>query len=337
MTEFLRNYWYVAAWRKELTVKPLQRWILGEPIVLFRTEGGKVGALVDRCPHRGAALSLGRVTGEAIECGYHGLTFDSCGQCVRVPGQARVPPSFKTRSYPVVEKWRWVFIWMGEPDKADPAQIPDFHWQDDPEWIARGELLPVKANYTLIRDNLLDLSHAHFVHKKTLATDAVVKEPIRVESDNGTIKVIREMRDIEPSPLFRKAGGFQGRVNHKQVVNFNAPANIVIETTVSCIHDPKNIADLRVMNAITPESESSTHYFWSLGRNFNLQDDELTDFIFEANKATFFEDVSVIENQQQMLEAVSLPEKPLLFHVDGGVERVQQHVHRLLNDQQKGG
>ena len=200
---FLRDYWYVAAWRDELSTKPLQRWLLGEPLVLFRTESGQAVALADRCPHRGAPLSNGTVIGEAIECGYHGMTFGADGACVRLPGQTSAPPKFGTRAFPIVERWKWVFVWLGDPGKANESQIPNYHWLDDPAWVGRGETAHVKCHNSLLRDNLLDLSHAHFVHKKTLATDAVVEVPIEVESDAGKVVVTRRMTDIEPSPFSR--------------------------------------------------------------------------------------------------------------------------------------
>jgi phenylpropionate dioxygenase-like ring-hydroxylating dioxygenase large terminal subunit len=331
---FLRNYWYICAWREELTQQPLQRWILNEPIALFRTASGKVAALADRCPHRGAPLTTGQVRGEGLECGYHGLTFDSAGTCMRVPGRDSVPGAFSTRAYPAVEKWRFVYIWMGDPALADESLIPDWRWCDDPQWSARGETLPVNCHATLLRDNLLDLSHAHFVHARTLATDAVISAPIQVEESDNTVIVRRNMDGIAPSPFFRRIlGGFDGKVNHHQLIRFEPPASIVIELTV---WDPANIecrANLRVMNFLTPATDRTSLYFWSLARNMSLQDDALDDWIFKANRNTFFEDVDVIEKQQDLLERAPAPVRQLLFHVDGGVNAGRKLVARLLEDE----
>lgn len=333
---FLRNYWYICAWREELTQKPLQRWILNEPIALFRTQSGKVAALADRCPHRGAPLTTGQVRGEALECGYHGLTFDGKGTCVRVPGRDSVPAAYSTRAYPVVEKWRFVFIWMGDPALADESLIPDYHWCDDKEWNARGETLPIKCHAALVRDNLLDLSHAHFVHAKTLATDAVVGAPVNVEEVDGEVRVSRMMENIDPSPFFSRAlGGFKGKVNHRQIVRFRPACNIVIETTAWNVEDPDHAADFRVMNALVPETENTSHYFWSLARNFALDDDTMADWVFTANKNTFFEDQDILERQQDMLEHAPVPERDLLFHVDAGVNAVHKMVAGLYAQEQQ--
>lgn len=331
---FLHNYWYICAWREELTQKPLQRWILNESIAFFRTAGGKAAALADRCPHRGAPLTTGQVRGEGLECGYHGLTFDGEGKCLRVPGRDSVPGAFSTRAYPVAEKWRFVFIWMGDPAKADEALIPDYHWSDDAQWSARGETLPVGCHASLLRDNLLDLSHAHFVHSKTLATDAVIAAPVSVEERDDEIRVMRMMENIAPSPFFQRAlGNFNGKVNHRQIVRFLPASNVIIETTVWSVDNPNHCADLRVMNCLTPATDRSTHYFWSLGRNNNILDDALSDFVFTANRNTFFEDVDILEKQQEMLERAPPPKRQLLFHVDAGVSAVHKRVAALAQQE----
>lgn len=328
---FLRNSWYICAWREEITQRPLQRWILNEPIALFRTESGKIAAIADRCPHRGAPMTTGQVRGEGLECGYHGLTFDGAGRCLRVPGRDHVPGAFQTRAYPVVEKWRFVFIWMGDPALADEALVPDYHWSDDPAWTARGETLPVPCHASLLRDNLLDLSHAHFVHSKTLATDAVLAAPLEVEEIGSEIRVKRMMENIAPSPFFRRVlGGYDDKVNHRQVVRFLPASNIIIETTVWAVDNPNHCADIRVMNSLTPETDRTTLYFWSLGRNHDLQNDTLSDFMFTANRDTFFEDVDILAKQQEMLERAPPPKRQLLFHVDAGVNAVHKRVAELV-------
>ena len=135
---FLRNYWYVAAWSEEVGRKPLQRWLLNEPLAMWRRRDGTPAALADRCPHRGAPLSNGRIVGDDIECGYHGLSFCGDGGCTAVPGAGTLPAGLSTRAYPVVERWGRIFIWMGDPALADEAKIPDYHWKDDPGWAGRG-------------------------------------------------------------------------------------------------------------------------------------------------------------------------------------------------------
>jgi len=168
------------AWARELDTDTglLARTILDEPVVLCRMRDGLPVAFADRCPHRSLPLSAGTITEDGIRCGYHGLEFDRAGVCIRVPGQDRIPPDARVRCYPVVEKWRWIWIWMGEPDQADEALIPDYHWNDDPDWLSIGDRFHVRGGYRLLVDNLLDLSHVQYIHASTLGTEAVVKAAI---------------------------------------------------------------------------------------------------------------------------------------------------------------
>jgi phenylpropionate dioxygenase-like ring-hydroxylating dioxygenase large terminal subunit len=157
---FLRNSWYVAAWDREIGRPPLARMILGEPIVFYRQEDGRPVALEDCCCHRHLPLSLGRLEGDTLRCGYHGLRFDAGGRCVEIPGQAQIPPDAAIRSYPLVERLNWVWIWMGDPKRADPELIPNWWWADHPDWAcAKPDMLPVACNCQLINDNLLDVTH----------------------------------------------------------------------------------------------------------------------------------------------------------------------------------
>src|SRR6516165_9360698 len=173
---FLRNYWYVAAYDHEIGRCPLGRIILGEPIVFYRLEDGTPVALEDRCAHRHLPLSMGTLVGDVLQCHYHGLRYDKTGTCVRVPGQDTIPRSARVKNYPVVERYHWLWIWMGDPALADPDKITDFHWFDDPNWGAKGEYLHVKGNWQLVVDNLLDLTHLAFVHGTTIGNPALVNQ-----------------------------------------------------------------------------------------------------------------------------------------------------------------
>ena len=141
---FIKNAWYIAAWAHEVKDQPFARTICNEAVVLYREpEVGKVGALQDRCCHRGTPLRFGQVVEDGIECGYHGLVFDVSGACIRIPGQDRIPPKAKVRSYPLVEKNQFLWIWMGDAALADPALIVDFPYHDDQaKWPHKHEMLP---------------------------------------------------------------------------------------------------------------------------------------------------------------------------------------------------
>jgi phenylpropionate dioxygenase-like ring-hydroxylating dioxygenase large terminal subunit len=302
---YVRNAWYVAAMSRELAAGPLRRVLLDEPLALYRGASGAVAALADRCAHRGASLAMGRVEGDALECPYHGFQYGADGRCVRIPGLETIQPGVRVRSYPAIERWGWVFVWMGAPERAAPEALPDFRWNTEPGWTGRDALLPVGASYALLRDNLLDLTHAKFVHPRTLGTDAVTEFPIEAVRDGNVVRVRREMRAIEPSPFFRLVGGFAGRVHHAQTIEFHAPAAVLIHVQVHPSEPSERAApvEVRVLNALTPATAGSTHYFWNLTRRFAIDDARLTDTMYEQNAATFAEDVAIVEAQQRNLES----------------------------------
>ena len=329
---YLRNYWYVGAWSHEVTTeKPFQRFMLGEPMVFYRTEDGRAAALHDLCPHRFAPLSTGRVVGDGIECGYHGFTFDPNGACTCIPGMEKVPEKVRVRGFPVVEKWGWVFVWMGEAEAADESQLTDFHFLDDAEWAGKGETMPVKAGHELLRDNLLDLTHAKFLHRTTLTTDAVTEFPVEATTTSSQVNVRRRMVDIkQTSPLWTKVGGFTENVTQWQNVEFTPPANIVIKMGVhsseSATEDKR--IEFRILNSLTPETETTTHYFWAIMRNFKVDDPDMTEMTFAGNKEAFKEDQWMVEKQQEMMNRLDEP-TPIAVPHDRGVLNVTQLTERL--------
>src|SRR6266566_8849055 len=165
---FLRNCWYMAGWSRDFTVGTLFGvTMLNDPIVIYRQANGSLAALRDRCCHRFAPLSRGRVEGDDLRCMYHGLKFAPSGKCIEIPGQAKIPPQACVRTYPIVDKYSGAWIWMGDPSLADESLIPDFVGIDDPRWAMHPGRMDYNANYMLINDNLLDLSHLAFLHQKS--------------------------------------------------------------------------------------------------------------------------------------------------------------------------
>jgi vanillate O-demethylase monooxygenase subunit len=329
---YLRNEWYVAALSDELEGRPVARTLLGQPLVLFRTASGKAAVMDNRCPHRGAPLSTGEVVGESLVCGYHGFSFETTGRCNHIPGGAVIPAKACVRSYPVVDRWGWVFVWMGDLAHVDESLLPNFRWTAEPGWAGGRDYLHVRSNYTLVRDNLLDLTHARFVHKNTLATSAVTDTPIRTSLHGRVVRVERNMLNIEPSPFFKKIPGFKGRVDHRQCIEFHAASYISINTTVTAVagEDDDRTAAFYVLNAMTPETDKSTHYFWALVRNFAPEDDEVTRMQHELNRATFQEDVDILEQQQALLDSAPADWQPVAVPNDGGCIQAARLMKRLL-------
>lgn len=327
---FLSDFWYAAGWSAEIADKPLARRILDRPIVLFRTAGGKAAALDDCCPHRMVALSQGWVEGETLRCGYHGLRFDCAGACVEIPGQALIPPRAKVRAYPVVDRWHLAWIWMGDPAAADPATIPSLPWMDSPDWAFSNGTIVYDCDYVLLLDNLIDLSHTTFVHRQTIGTDDVARTPIKTTAERDRVLVERYMNDTEPSIMYVKAGGFTGKVDRWQRIEYTPPANIVIDAGAvpAGTNDKSRGIDTRVVNIITPESRARTFHFWAFVRDFKLDDADMTDYLARALTHTFNEDKVLIDGQQRNVEA--RPQQRMLDNnADAGVVQVRRIVERL--------
>ncbi len=331
---FLTGFWYAAGWSSEITTRPLARRILDQPVVLYRTEGGQAVALDDCCPHRMVPLSYGTVEGESLRCGYHGLRFDCAGRCVEVPGQTSIPPRARVRAWPLVERWQFAWVWMGNPEAADPALIPDLPWLDSPQWTCATGCVTYACNYVLLLDNLIDLSHTSFVHRSTIGTDAVARTPVKTAAEGDCVRVEREMHDTEPSRLYQKAGDFKGRVDRWQRIDYWPPSRVVIDAgavSVDPAEDGRRI-NTRVINIITPETSRSTFHFWAFARDFKLDDRSMTDFIGDSLLVTFNEDRVLIDHQQRMLD--ERPQQRMLDNsADLGVVLARRMIDRLLRDQ----
>lgn len=339
---YLRNRWYVAARSDEIEKGPVGRTIMDEAVVLFRGEGGRASALEDSCAHRYMPLSQGKVLDGRIQCPYHGLLYDAAGKCVLVPGQTRVPPGAVVKSYPVVEKWRYIWIWMGDRSLADPAEVPDYHWNDDPQWVAVGGYFHVRGNYRLLIDNLLDLSHVAYVHASTLGTDRVADFPVKVKRDGTRVHVDRWIMG-EPAPrMFKLVGNFEGPVDRWQLIKYEVPSHFMID--VGCADagsgapegDRSRGITMFSNHTLTPETATSTHYFWHHARNFRLDEDELTNKLAGATRTAFGEDVGIVEAQQDRMSRAPASKPIIDINADAGVLQARRLLDRLIDEEHGG-
>ena len=337
---FLRNYWYVAATDAEIGRKPLGRMILGDPIVLFRAEDGTPVAFEDRCLHRHLPLSMGKLVGDTLQCLYHGLRFARDGHCVYIPGQEQIPQAAKVRCYPVVERYHWIWIWLGDPALADPAAITDFHWLDDPNWGAKGAYLHVEANWQLVVDNLLDLTHLAFVHDTTIGNLALAEHAkVKVARTRDGVVVTRWIIDQEPPPTFKKVGGFQGNVDRWQIIDFTPPAFLRLDVgatpTGTGAPEGRRVGgiNMRNLNAITPETETTSHYFWGQAHDFDVNNPETTNKIFEQIQTAFLQDVAVFSAQQRNLNLIRNPPQ-IDIAANAGAIQARRILARLYGEEQ---
>ncbi len=310
---FLRNCWYVAAIDHELIDgKLLSRMLLGEHVLLYRGESGKVTALNDRCPHRGALLSRGRLEGDAVRCMYHGIKYDASGKCVQIPGQDMIPPKLRVRSYPVVERSPFIWVWMGEAAKADPALIVELPYLDDPAWKGIPAYLHYDASYLLIVDNLSDFSHLAFVHTKTLGGSeeyAYVSKPTVIERQERGFRVERWHLNSDAPPFHRKVIPDKNvKVDRRNIATMLVPGIFTMETLFAPVEQgaPQgNVAGARQYRNcqfMTPETERSTHFFWSYLNNYEGDDATISRSLLNSLIEGFMEDKAIIERQQRTLE-----------------------------------
>jgi vanillate O-demethylase monooxygenase subunit len=308
---FVRNAWYQAGWAHELSASPLARRICNEPVVLFRDAEGKAGALADRCCHRATPLRFGTVTERGLQCGYHGLVYNREGRCVHIPGQDAIPDRARVRSYPLVEKDEFLWIWMGDPAKADRSQIIDYPWHNDyAEWPHKHAVYHIGGHYMLMVDNLMDLTHLGFVHNKTIGGNpgTHVDAKMKTERKPRGLKYIRWMLDSIPPPTYVNAVGFKGRVDRWQEFEFIAPGSIIqwsgaLDVGLGAYETGPRAGgfSLRLYHGLTPETDTSCFYFWSTANGYRQDDPAATEQLYQEIASTFLEDKAIVEGQQALL------------------------------------
>jgi len=293
-------------------------------VLLYRGESGRLVALNDRCPHRGALLSRGRMEGDAVRCMYHGIKFNDAGACVQIPGQDMIPPKLRVRAYPVEQRSHFVWVWMGDPAKADPSLIVDLPYLHEPCWKGLPAYLHYDANYLLIVDNLSDFAHLAFVHTKTLGGSeeyAYVSKPTSIERLERGFRVERWHLNSDPPPFHKKvipAAEKTSRVDRRNIATMLIPGIFTMETLFAPagsgapqgnIGDAKEYRNCQFM---TPETERSTHFFWAYLNNYEGQDSTISISLLDSLIEGFMEDKAIIERQQQTLDEDPAFEKQML-------------------------
>jgi vanillate O-demethylase monooxygenase subunit len=338
---FLRNTWYPILWASDLAADALvPRVALGEPIVFFRREDGAPAAVTDVCPHRFAPLHLGTKCGDTIRCGYHGLEFDANGVCVRNPfGDGRIPAGAALRSYPVVEKHKILWTWMGERT-PDPSRIPDFSIFDDPEPGAQTKFdsITMAANYELITDNLMDLSHTSFLHEGLLGTPAMTALA-QVEQQGTTVTVSRYNRNVPVVKVYNLMFRQDGKpVDFWDTMRWDAPGCFLLDTGVHAPGESKDRGTgIYAVHLLTPETETSTNYLFSAVRqgirNGQPPTPEIAAQIGEYRRMIFqTQDTLMIEAQQSVIDRFpAYTQRAALFAIDAGPARYKRVLRELLD------
>ena len=340
---YVRNAWYVAAWSHDLgPQKPHAITILGEPIVIYRTETGRLVALEDRCVHRMAPLSLGRCEGERLRCMYHGLLFDPDGKVAEIPGQDIIPAQARVKRYAVIEKHSWIWVWMGEADSADDSLVPPAVGFDHPDFILGSGQLDYAAEARLINDNLLDFSHLTYVHANSFgATDTWARNrPVITPLARG----VRFERWITGEVGMR---GRDDGVLHDRWTSYDFLIPGVLLMTGG-YYEPGTAERLGhqapdldralggttfTSQAVTPMEEKTARYFFSWGPHRRHGDEALRDALMKLADMAFGEDKVMIEAQQKVIDRTPDP-RIMPTSADKGVTLFNRLVEKLVRAEQ---
>lgn len=333
-----RNAWYIAAWSHEIARRPMERMLLGEPVVFYRKENGEPVAMAGRCPHRRYPMVRGSVIGDTLECGYHGWTFDCAGACVRIPSQEDyVPAGFRIQTFAVSEQWKWIWIWMGDPAKADPALIPDHRELHlvDTSWHAEiGGMEPLNARYQLMNENVLDLTHISFTHIKTIGTPNVASGVVTFEERGRTLHYERRVPDETPTPFHVRAYGIEGNVDRVLVTDFYPPAFLssgsrFFKAGESDKPDGALWGEHRVFHTATPATPTTSYYFWAHTRSFAQGNEEITRILAAGWHAGVMEDVDALDANERMID-LGRPTHDLSAKADAAALRGRQLVEAMM-------
>jgi phenylpropionate dioxygenase-like ring-hydroxylating dioxygenase large terminal subunit len=343
---YLKNAWYaVGFWDMLTDGAKIAITLLGEPVVIYRKVNGSLAALEDRCPHRLAALHLGVVEGDNLRCGYHGILFSAEGKAIEIPGQEMIPPKMCVKSYPVVERSGWIFVWTGDADKANESLLPPVHGLRNPDWRSPKSFLDYEASYELLNDNLTDLSHLSFVHQKSFGTDLAwaATQPRVVPIERG-VRFDRWLLDVPPIPPLGKASGLNA-CDQWVSVDFMAPGVFMLSsaifplgTAAACGNgepiDQEPLLRHYSQQCVTPTGPKTLRYFYSWGPSTDTSTEEEGVLMGQILQAAFLEDKDMLEAQQKIID-LDPTRQPIPLAGDRGVTIFQGLMKKLIREENR--
>ncbi len=349
MLSILKNAWYAAAYSHEVGEEPLARTLIEQKVALFRDSNGELGMISNLCPHRFAPLSEGKLIDGVLECPYHGLRFNTQGECVLNPHQKNKGPlrAANIQSWPVMERYGIIWFWPGDPEKADPDALPtvDFLEKPDEYRVVRG-MLHVRGHYELVVDNLLDLSHAAFIHPQFSGGNYTAEELLAAT----TQKLERRERSIINHRLRSGLGPSSAHVNL-----FGMDPKVPVHTDTTMTWYPPAMLDFAVgswevdqpretgvhipqIHLITPETEFTSHYFFVNGRNRRQDEPEVDQAMLDFFDLAFAQqDEPMIEMVQQNMGQVSdiMELNPILLQTDAAPVSARRMLAALIEEERQ--
>jgi phenylpropionate dioxygenase-like ring-hydroxylating dioxygenase large terminal subunit len=330
--KYLLNSWYCAAESLEVGRTPVARTILNKPIVLYRQADGTPVALDDACPHRRAPLHLGTVIGDNLRCGYHGLTFAPNGKCIWIPGQDRIPARARVRSYPICEKYGWLWLWLGDADAVDLSLLPDFSPFHGPYWTTVYVMVRIEAAALLMVDNLMDLSHVAFVHSATIGSEQDYDPEQSWEHGNRQLTQTRLAKNMEPAPWF-VAQGLGSLQDQTKIITYYPYSNVTVEVKITepGKHFGKGRFNWHMMtyDILTPETDTSCFFFGAMSRNYQIHDAEFSESLRTSVVPLIAEDKNIVEATQKGLTRAP-DAKCVAINADTGLFQARRMLDELL-------
>ena len=320
---FIHNAWYVAALATDIKAELFARTILGEQIVMYRTSDGKIAALEDRCSHRQVPLSKGCLKDDQIECLYHGLRFNTMGNCVHIPSQKNIPLRAHVKSFPLVEQHGLVWIWMGNPDLSAASPIPDHSVCTSPRYTGEMCYAHADTDYRLGIDNFLDPSHVAFVHPNTVTSQAVTEASPEIMIKDNEVRVRRILYQEKSPPMLKKMMNLD-YIDRVQDAIFFPVGNTRIDSVAHPPGQPDGPAmRLTTLGLFTPETENTCHLWAGIYRDFALDNQPLSQAIAKELHATILEDTHVVG-----LVQANWKQTTPIFHLE--VDRASLAARKIL-------
>ncbi len=339
----VHNRWYIAAFSREISSQPFERTLLGKPVVMYRTSSGKPVAMYGICPHRYYPLALGKVEGDALVCGYHGFTFDADGKCIRIPAQG-TGAKFCQPVYRIEERGPLCWIWMGDREKCNPDLIPPYNdfGLDQPGWrFSTDYVLPTPGRSQLLVDNLMDLTHLPFIHHHIPGGDVFLGGRLVSEERENSFRVLRSVQ----SPwtgffdlLYGNEHRFEGLCEMDSITDFYGPELIrtsgpIIRSIEGLDTVPPALGELYFMHGITPETETTTHYWAFNTRNFRINDAGLDQILLHMDKEVREQDAEAIGKVEARVEKESKLQRELLSKFDVPAVKARQKIQAMLDSE----
>lgn len=337
-TPLIKNTWYVAARSDELGRELKERTLLGKTVLMYRTESGQAVIMQNRCPHRNFPLSKGRLDGDRVVCGYHGMTFEPHGQCVFMPSLPNAPTHVQIASYPVVERAPLVWVWLGDPAKADVSSVPDTPWLSAPDWKTVTGEFHVKTNYVAMHENLLDQTHFPILHAATgIGTPEYSKSKMDVRIEGDKVHLIRSLLDSPAPDIYGVPAKLRGRIVDRFSDGYFASPALHYAHAKIVNKEPREGEQenyrFTITHIYTPETQGTIHYWWFNSRDFYLDDAEIDQYMIASSSKAYLEDVDALGWIQEVVERETEPFQEVSFGPDRPGIAMRKILLRLANDE----